>query len=152
MTRGKNESFVILAGSRTYKGRARPRPVTPRSSSEWTPTSMAGVAVLPNEIRSNADLFRPSPRLAQPQVADLTVSLGRLQPPFAKPPFDARRLKLLVEQVDLTAEGLTLLVHSPVTVDLCHEPPVVDGEFVELATEGGVGGSTPPEGRNKPCG
>src|SRR5258708_38763662 len=90
----KNENFVILAGSRTYKGRARPRPVTPRPSSEWTPTSMAGIAVLTDEIRSNADLLRPGPHLPQPQVADLTVGLGRFQPSFTAPPLDASRLKL----------------------------------------------------------
>src|SRR5260370_23099079 len=129
----KNESFVIVAGSRTYKGRARPRPVTPRSSSEWTPTSMAGVAVLADKVCPDAVLFRPGPCLPQPQVADLPVSLGCLQPTLAKPPFELDRLKLLPKEAALAAERLALLVHGAVAVDFSHETPVVDGEFVELA-------------------
>src|SRR5258707_12413443 len=113
---------------------------------------MAGIAVLTDEIRPNADLLRPGPCLSQPQVADLTVGLGRFQPAFAKPPFDTSRLKLLLEEVDLTAEGLALLVHGPVAINLRHEAPVMNGEFVELAMEGGVGGSAPPKGSNEPCG
>src|SRR5258708_4574680 len=147
----KNESFVILAGSRTYKGRARPRPVTPRSSSEWTPTSMAGVTVLADEIRSNTDLFGPGPRLPQPQVADLPIGFSRFPPTLAKPPLDASRLKLLLQEVDLGAERLALLVHGAVAVDFGHEAPVVNGELVKLAAEGGIGSPAPSKGGNEPC-
>ncbi len=111
---------------------------------------MAGIAVLSDEIRSDTDLLSPGPRLSQPQMADLTVGLGRLQPTLAKPPFDASRLKLLLEEIDLTAEGLALLVHGLVTVDFGHKTLVVDGEFIELATESGVGGPASPKGRNEP--
>src|SRR5258708_35320022 len=141
-----------MAGSRTYKGRARPRPVTPRSSSEWTPTSMAGVTILADEVRPDADLLRSCPCLPQPQMADLSVGFGCFQPTLAKPPFDASRLKLLFKEVDLAAEHLALLVHGAVTIDLGHETPVVNGELVKLATEGGICGSTPAKGGDEPCG
>src|SRR5258708_21743315 len=113
-------------------------------------TCMAGVAVLAVEFHSNADLLRPGSCLPQPQVTDMTVGLGRLQSPFAESPLDASRLKLLLEEVDLAAEGLALLVHGPVAIDFGHKAPIVNREFVELATEGGVGGSTPPESGNEP--
>src|SRR5258708_4160297 len=113
---------------------------------------MAGVAILSDEVRSDTDLFRPGPGLSQSQVADLTVGLGCLQPTLAEPPFEASRLELLFEEVDLTAEGLTLLVHGSVPIDFCHKTPVVDGELVELAAEGGVGGSASPKGCDEPGG
>src|SRR5258708_24807110 len=113
---------------------------------------MGGVAVLVDEVRPDADLLRPSPHLSQPQMADLMVSFGRFQPPFAKPPFDVSCLKLLFKEIDLAAEGLALLVHGSLAVDLGHKTPVVDGELVELAAKGGVGGSAPTEGGNEPCG
>src|SRR5712692_4812786 len=98
-----------MAGSRTYKGRARPRPVTPRSSSEWTPTSLAGSAILADEVGHDADLFRSIPCLPQPQMADLSVGFGCLQPTLAEPSFEASRLELLFKKIDLTAERLALL-------------------------------------------
>src|SRR5258708_35908275 len=85
-------------------------------------------------------------------MADLSIRLGRLQPPLAKTPFDASRLKRLFEEADLTAERLALLVHCSVLVDLGHESPVVYREFVELAAEGGVRGSGSTEGGDEPCG
>src|SRR5713226_5484699 len=115
------------------------------------PTSMAGIAVLADEVRPNADLLRPGPCLSQLQVADLSIGLSHFQPAFAEPPLDASRLKLLLEEVDLAAERLALLVHGAIAVDLSHKTPVVNGELVELAAEGGVRGSTPPEGGNEPC-
>ena len=113
---------------------------------------MAGVAILADEVRPNADLFGSGPCLPQSQVADLSIGFGCLQPPLAKPPFDASRLKLLFKEIDLAAERLALLVHGSVAIDLGHETPVVNGEFVELMTEGGVCGSAPTESGNKPCG
>src|SRR5260370_28413583 len=102
---------------------------------------MAGIAVLADKVRPNADLLRAGPRLPQPQVTDLSIGLSRFQPTLAEPPFDASRLKLLFEEIDLAAERLALFVHGMIVVDLGHEAPVVDGEFVELAAEGGVRGS-----------
>src|SRR5260370_16075197 len=91
----KNESFVIVAGSRTYKGRARPRPVTPRSSSEWTPTSMAGIAVLSDEVRSATDLLSPGPCLSHSQIAEPAVRFGCLPAIPFNPPIQAGRRELL---------------------------------------------------------
>ncbi len=68
------------------------------------PTSMAGIAILANEICSDAVLLCSGPRLPQSQVADLSVSLGCLQPSLAEPLFDMGCLKLLLEEVDLAAE------------------------------------------------
>src|SRR5229473_292446 len=113
---------------------------------------MAGVAVLADEVRPDTDLFRSGPCLPQSQMADLTVGLGCLQPTLAKPPFDAGCLKLLLQQVDLTAQGLALLVHGSVPIDFCNEAPIVNGEFVELATESGVGGPASPKGCDEPSG
>src|SRR5260370_38561807 len=109
-------------------------------------TYMGGVAVLADEVGPNADLFGPGPCLSQPQVADLSIGFSRFQPTLAKPPLDASRLKLLLEEVDLGAERLALLVHGAVAVDFSHEPPVVNGEFVELRAEAGVGGPAPSQG------
>ncbi len=95
---------------------------------------MAGVAVLANQVCPDAVLLCSGSCLPQPQVADLLISLGHLQPPLAEPLFESGRLELLVEEVDLTAERLALLVHCSVSVDFGHEAPVVNGEFVELAT------------------
>ncbi len=61
-------------------------------------------------------------------------------------------MELLVEEIDLAAERLALLVHCPVSIDLGHEAPVVNGKFVELVAEGGKCGPTPTEGGNEPCG
>src|SRR5258707_14350482 len=113
---------------------------------------MAGVAILADEVRPNADLFGSGPRLPQPQVADLSIGFGCLQPPLAKPPFNASRLELLLEKVDLAAERLALLIHGAVTVDFGHEAPVVDGELIELAPESGIRSPAPTKGGNKPCG
>src|SRR5260370_38988203 len=95
MGRRESKNFVILPGCITYKGWTRPRPVTPRSSSEWTPTSMAGIAVLADQVHLDAVLFCPGPRLSQLQVTDLMVSFGCFQPSFAEPPFKAGGLQLL---------------------------------------------------------
>ncbi len=84
-------------------------------------------------------------------MVDLMVSFGRLQPPFAKAPFKAGHLELLIEEVDLAAERLALLIHGTIPVDFCHETPVVDGEFVEFSTERGEGSSAPTKGGYKPC-
>ncbi len=113
---------------------------------------MAGIAILTDEVRPDADLLGSGPSLPQSQVVDLSIGLGRFQSTFAKPPLDASRLQLLFEEVDLAGERLTLLIHSTVAIDLGHETPVVNGELVKLAVEGGVRGPTPSEGRNKPCG
>ena len=113
---------------------------------------MAGIAILADEVCPDVDLFGSGPGLSQSQMADLSVGFGRFQPTFTKPPLDTGRLQLLFKEVDLAGERLALLVHGAVAIDLGHETPVVDGEFVELATEGGIGGSTPPEGSNEPCG
>ena len=113
---------------------------------------MAGVVVLVDEVRPNADLFGPGPCLSQPQVADLSIGFSRFQPTLAKPPLDTGHLKLLLEEVDLAADQLALLVHGPVSIDLGHKTPVVDGELVELAVEGGVCGPAPSKGGDKPCG
>src|SRR5260370_31153360 len=85
-------------------------------------------------------------------MADLAISLGRFHPPLAEPPFEMGHLELLVEEVDLTAEGLALLVHRSVSVNFGHEAPIMDGEFVELATEHYEHGSAPTEGGNEPRG
>ena len=114
--------------------------------------SMAGIAILADEVRPDADLFRSGPCLPQPQMADLSVGFGCFQPTFAKPSFDASRLKLLFKEIDLAAERLALLVHGTVTIDLGHETPIVNGEFVKLVTEGGICGSAPAKGGNEPCG
>src|SRR5258708_35476512 len=114
------------------------------------PTSMAGIAILADEVRPNADLLRPGPCLPQPQVADLPIGFGRLQPTLAKPSLEASHLKLLFEEVNLAAERLALLVHGAIAVNLSHEPPVVNGELVELAAEGGVRGPAPSKGGNEP--
>src|SRR5258707_557438 len=111
---------------------------------------MAGVAILMDKARSDADLLRPSSRLPQPKMAALPICFGRFQPPFAKAPLEASRLKLLLEEVHLGAEGLALFVHGTVSVNLSHKPPVMDGELVELAAEGGVGGPASPKGCEEP--
>src|SRR5258708_26642041 len=113
---------------------------------------MGGVAVVVNQVRPDAVLLCSSSCLPQSQVADLSISLGRLQPPFAEPPFETGRLELLIEEVDLTAERLALLVHHPVPVDFGHEAPIMNGEFIELTAKGGEGGSAPTAGGNDPCG
>jgi len=85
-------------------------------------------------------------------MADLAIGLGRLQPTFAETPLETGRLKLLLEEINLTAEGLTLLVDTPVAVDFGHEAPVMDGEFVKLAAKGGIGSAAPPQGSEEPPG
>src|SRR5258708_38368036 len=74
-SRRKNENFIILPSCVTYKGRTRPRPVTPRSSSEWMPTSMAGTSVLPNQVHSYGVLLFSGPSFSQPDVFDLAVAV-----------------------------------------------------------------------------
>src|SRR5712692_2542238 len=85
-------------------------------------------------------------------MADLMVGLGSFEPPLAEAAFHASHLEFLLEEIDLTAEQLALLVHGVVSIDLCHKTPVVDSEFVEFSTECGVGGSAPTEGGYKPHG
>ncbi len=65
----------------------------------------------------------------------MMVGFGRFESPLAEPSFHMGCLELLLEEVDLTAERLALLVHRLVSVDLRHETPVVHGEFVELPVE-----------------
>ncbi len=112
---------------------------------------MAGIAILADEVRPNVDLLHPGPCLPQSQVADLPVGFGRFQPTLAKPPLDTSCLKLLFKEVNLAAERLALLVHGAVAVNLGHETPVVNGELVELAAEGGIRGPAPSKGGNEPC-
>ena len=114
--------------------------------------SMAGIAILHNQVCSDVVLFGSGPRLSQSQVADLTVGLGCFQPPLAKASFKTGRLKLLVKEVDLAVERLALLIHCSVSIDLGHKPPVMDGEFVKLVAKCGVGGPAPSKSGNKPCG
>ena len=113
---------------------------------------MTGIAILTDEVRSDADLLRPGPCLSQPQMADLPVGFSRFQSAFTEPPLNTSRLKLLFKEVDLAAERLTLLVHGTVAIDLGHKPPVMNGELVELVAKGGVCGSAPSKGGEKPCG
>src|SRR5713226_9213637 len=112
---------------------------------------MAGVAILSDKVCPNMDLLRSGSCLSQPQMADLSIGFGCLQPTLAEPPLDAGRLKLLFKEVDLGTERLALFVHNAVSIDFSHELPIVDGEFVEFAAEGGVCSPTPSKGGNEPC-
>src|SRR5713226_10656784 len=67
--RRQDKAYVIVAGSSAYKGWTRPRPVTPCSSSEWMSTSIAGMAVLANQVHSNMVLLHLGSHLPQPQMA-----------------------------------------------------------------------------------
>ena len=140
-----------MAGSSAYKGGARPRPVTPCPLSEWTPTSMVGSTVLAYQVCSDAVLLLPGPCLPKSLVRDLTVHPGCFKPPFTEASFHSGRLELLFKEIDLTAEHLALLIHGVVSVDLGHEAPIMDGEFVKFAMERGKGGAAPSQGRYKPC-
>ncbi len=84
-------------------------------------------------------------------MPDLTVGFGCLQSPLAKAPFEAGRLELLVEEVDLAAERLALLIHGSVPIDFGHETPVMNGKLIELTTECGEHGSAPAQGSDEPC-
>ena len=112
--------------------------------------SMAGIAVLADEIRSDAVLLCSGPRLPQPQMVDLAVGLGCLEPTLAEASFEAGGLELLLKEIDLAAQRLALFIHGSVPVDFCHETPVVNGEFVKLATECSERGPAPTESSNKP--
>src|SRR5258708_37599233 len=102
--RGQNKTYIIMAGSSAYKGWTCPRPVTPCSSSEWTPTSIAGLAVLVHQVCLNAILLRSGSHLPQSQVADLAVCSGCLEPPLAETMLHPSRLDLLFEEVNLTTQ------------------------------------------------
>ena len=83
-------------------------------------------------------------------MADLTVGPGGFKPSFAKLSFHASHLELLLEEVDLTAERLTLLIHGAIPVDFGHKTPVVDGKLVEFSMECGESGATPSESGYEP--
>src|SRR5258708_13280350 len=102
------------------------------------PTSMAGIAVLADEVHPDADLFRSGSHLSQPQMADLLVGFGCLQPTLAKPSFDASRLKLLFKEIDLAAECLALLIHGSVAIDLSHKTPILNAKLFALALKAGT--------------
>ncbi len=138
-----------MASSSAYKGGAPPRPVTPHPLSEWMPTSIAGLAILADQVCPNVVLLCLGSRLPQSQVADLTVRSGCLKPSFAEASLHLSHLDLLLEEVNLTTQRLTLLIHGAVTVDLGHETPVVDRELVECVTERGEGGTTSPQGPSR---
>ena len=93
-----------MASSSAYKGGVRPRLVTPCSLSEWMPTSIVGLAVLAHQICPNTVLLLLGPSLSQPQMVDLTVCLGCLEPPFAEASFHMSRLDLLLKEIDLGAQ------------------------------------------------
>ncbi len=139
-----------MASSSAYKGGAPPRPVTPHPLSEWTPTSIAGLAILVYQVCSDMVLLCPGSCLPQSQVVDLTVRSSRLESPFAETLLHSSCLDLLLKEVDLTAQRLTLLIHGPVAVDLGYETPVVDGKLIECSMERCEGGTTPPQGGYKP--
>src|SRR5260370_37864264 len=100
MGRRESKNFVILPGCITYKGWTRPRSVTPRSSSEWTPMSIAGWAVLVHQVCPNVILLRSSSCLPQSYVADLMVGPGSFKPSFVRPAFHVSHLELLLEAVN----------------------------------------------------
>src|SRR5258707_13886017 len=144
--RGKNKTYIILAGSSSYKGWTCPRLVTPRSSSEWTPTSMPSLPVLAYQVHPDPILLLSGSGLTQPQMLDLAVGAGSFESPFAKTPFHSDHLDLLLKEVNLAIQCLALFIHGAVAVDFGHKTPVVDGELVECSTKGGKGGTTPPQG------
>src|SRR5258708_21559947 len=148
--RGKNEAYVIMAGSSSYKGWTCPRPVTPRSLSEWMPTSMSSLLILVHQVCPNSVLLLTHPGLTQPQMADLAVGSGGFKSPFAETSLHSSHLDLLFKEVDLAAQRLALLVHGLVVVNLGHEAPIVDGELVKCAAECSEGGATPPQGGYEP--
>ena len=79
-------------------------------------------------------------------MLDLSVGPGGFEPPFAETSFHASCLDLLLKEINLTAQRLALLVHGVVMVDLGHEAPVVDSEFVEFSLESSKGGATSSQG------
>ena len=79
-------------------------------------------------------------------MADLFVHPCCLEPPFTETSLHVGHLHLLLKEIDLTAERLALFVHHMVPVDLSHETPIVDCEFVKLAMDCGKGGATPSQG------
>src|SRR5258707_11129022 len=103
-------------------------------------------------ISSYLVLLVSRPCLAKVEAADVLISFGCLEPPFAKVLLHSGRFHLLLDEVDLSGETLVLLVHQSVSVDLSHKPPIVGGELVEGATEGSKGGTTPHQRREKPNG
>src|SRR5258708_35661919 len=141
-----------MAGSSAYKGWTWPRPVTPRSLSEWTPTFIVGLAVLMYQVCSNMILLCSGSHLPQSQVADLAVCSGCLEPPFAETVLHSSCLHLLFEEVDLATQRLALFIHSTVLIDFGHKTPIVDSELVECSTECGEGGTAPSQGGYEPCG
>ena len=93
-----------MASSSAYKGGAPPRPVTPHPLSEWTPTSIAGLAILADQVCPNVVLLCLGSHLPQSQVADLTVCSGCFEPSSAETSLHLSCLDFLLEQVDLAAQ------------------------------------------------
>ncbi len=92
------------------------------------------------------------PRLTQMEATDILVGLSCFKSPFAETSFHPRHLHLLLDEIDLGGEALTLLVHCPIPVDLSHETPIIGGELVKGAAESGKGGATSHQHQEEPDG
>ncbi len=83
-------------------------------------------------------------------MADLTICLCHFEPPFAEALFHPSHLDLLLEEINLGAQGLALLVHGPILVDFGHKTPIVAGELVEHAADHGKGGPASHQSGQEP--
>src|SRR5713226_4559814 len=97
-------------------------------------------------------LFMSHSCLAKAETADVSVSFGRLEPPFTEVSFHLGRIHLLLDEVDLGGKALVLLVHHPVSVNLGHKSPVISGELVKGTVKGGKGSTTSHQCREEPNG